>query len=73
MVPLQGVNVPLLVQTRPEQQAVVGEHCWPTCGHPLVWHVPLMQVVPEQQSEGAVQLAPRGLQGLGCWQVPLMQ
>lgn len=46
VVPSQGVNVPLFVQTRPEQHAVVGEHVWPTDEQlGPVWQVPLVEPV----------------------------
>ena len=46
VVPSQGVNVPLFVQTRPEQHAVVGEHVWPTEEQlGPVWQVPLVDPV----------------------------
>ncbi len=50
-----------LTQARPEQQAVMVEHAWPTPGQLLCWQVPVvlpagtLQFSPEQQSDVEVQ------------------
>ena len=65
-------------QSRPVQQAMVGEHAWPIPGHVVEgWQVPLVAPGgmehdrPVQQSPFTVQVAFCGWQSAGAWHVPL--
>ncbi len=68
------------MQSRPGQQGVVGEHCWPAEGQvapgwqvPLLWPTGMSQARPVQQSALAVQVPPWGWQDCGAEHRPLVQ